>query len=54
MKYNNVLGLFLKIKEETSKVKTQLSINNNLKFEINHIDGKNDFTINIVKINIKY
>ena len=38
---------FLKIKELTSKVITELSKQNNVKFEIKQIDGKNDFTINI-------
>ena len=43
----NWVRAFLKIKEESSKVITELSIQKNVKFEIKQLDGKNDFAINI-------
>ena len=46
-KDTNWVRAFLKIKEECSKVITELSKQKNVKFEIKQLDGKNDFTINI-------
>ena len=39
--------VLLKIKEETSRVISELSKQKNVKFEIKQLDGKNDFSINI-------
>ena len=46
-KDTNWVRAFLKIKEESSKVITELSKQISVKFEIKQLDGKNDFTINI-------
>ena len=46
-KDTNWVRAFLKIKEECSKVITELSKQKSVKFEIKQLDGKNDFTINI-------
>jgi len=39
--------VLLKIKEETSRVISELSKQKNVKFEIKQLDGKKDFSINI-------